>query len=1369
MSRKDRVKGNAKPAKSEDAAALLERSTQAFVGFDVQDSFILIPEIQTHLKKLSKKDPCTKVKGLSDLSEILPNHGTETWLSVLPQWCRFYPKLCSDEDTSVRRQTQILHRLIVSNTKKDFVPYMKSVTAHWLISMFDPYFPAGREAKTAFFSIFPDQKWKNALLFCKEDLIALILENFSINPTSLDSDSEAALRKYNRLIGQSLALTLFLLQSLHDVRQAVKSQVLPTLLTSPNFVKLIELQDCLIQKNYLLLFEEISSNDMIDVFETEPVTGISLKPLENFSITETDELVSHQSWKLISKLESTKMYARAPKHEKQWKGKLFSALGSIPPLNTQLISDYLKHSVKLRDMQTSWVDELVKSFSTCLDNSDCRIAYLNEVLRSIFGWIGYNSDNDEVLFQFLRDNLEKIKADSSSALLQSEFVLLIVERSSKNEKLQNIVAKVLQSCCGDMYTNEGCVRLLLRFLKPEVKSKKVIIVQGEIEDRRKQIETSIFDAIYLKNCQHFESLPLTTELQVELAILFYERFSKGSSDLKMNKIRLQSLFAAACLDKKEQLLSQVADLAIRSNSTVDELKDLCAAEPQVLFSLIEADLKSESKMFFTSSVMFDLVSNNISEAVVKVIASNCLELSDATILKYSEILRTSEHKQSFCNIALRNLTKERSSIRKQLFTTCLENCYSIKDLSHAKDLFDSIEAYMCCDGLDFEEKLKWPFEQINETYNDLRFINEVLRMFNENAQGDDRAKFSDVCLNYFDSEIHALFSDCASSIYAALIFDNVLPPFESWSNTEVTDIDISAAQNFISTIQKVHIALSDVDFDPEKLFVWMKFADVLEAQVVPFRTFKKEGAILEIGQLFSYLQEEGCLKRFAKELTNAKHSSEFELTHLTKLVKNETETKLSVDLTTRSLMKVLHVNTLTIDSKFEDFLHVLSEVLKIISEDDDKLCDGANLQTFSNDVFLLNRQILFAIVSFFQSDHLNVETLRKLWDNVLCTMVCYGNSLQKTDCLSEQLGFLSFAQKFLESFCCAEKLVNKFNDDNLSQEWTDVFRHEIAQSACAVCIKLMKSDLHVQFNSMKFSEISCLTMVTAGTLKQCLSTFTSNGVSFLTPGLLSPNCVTQSMTCCMLEIMMHDAESVMSEWIEMIMNVSELSSVDSESIVSLSDLEGSQHFEVTDNETNQAVTSFLMATKLVMINISKLKSADLSEFLDCNEVVRDLKLEHFLSFLFKLINPDRSPTVNYIESNFYSNLKPKRTQDFLSDLAIDCYMTAIFNLPQICRSWFERLDRRKREVVDAFTSKFISPSVIKKAFNDVNSDKDMNRDERLTIKIFQGQNTIQAQYSIEDFAIDVKLSFAKNYPLGRINIEEIKKKKIGEYCELYWS
>ena len=128
---------------------------------------------------------------------------------------------------------------------------------------------------------------------------------------------------------------------------------------------------------------------------------------------------------------------------------------------------------------------------------------------------------------------------------------------------------------------------------------------------------------------------------------------------------------------------------------------------------------------------------------------------------------------------------------------------------------------------------------------------------------------------------------------------------------------------------------------------------------------------------------------------------------------------------------------------------------------------------------------------------------------------------------------------------------------------------------------------------------------------------------------------------------------------------------------------------------------------------------------------------------------------------FYQHLSASRSRKFLSNLAVNCFLCALVHTPSLCRNWFEGLGRKQRENVDLFTSKFLSPVVIRRAYESLNSDKDANQDEKLAIKIFQGQNIIQAQYSIEDFAVDVKLSFAKNYPLGRINIEEVKKKKIG--------
>ena len=1366
MSKKDRVKGNVKPAKSVDAAALVAGNAQSFVGFDTQSSFFLIPEIQTQLKKLSKKDSCTKIKGLNDLSGILPNHGAETWLSVLPQWCRIYPKLCSDDETSVRRQTQALHRLIVSNTKKEFVPYMKSVTGYWLLSMFDPYAAAGKEAKSAFFAIFPDEKWKNALLFCKEEISALILENFAVDSRSLDDDSESSQHKFNRLISQSLALTKFLIDSSVDVRAHVQKHVLPTLISSVSFNKLIESQDGLIQKNFLALLEAMTSwTELMDIFEIEVVTGVSLKPIEHFSLTETDDNVCSKSCSLIAKLENTKLYSRAAKHEKQWRTKLISSVSSFSPTNVVHISSYLRSSLLLKDLQSQWLTDLVKNFEKLVQDTDCRLGSLNDTLTAIFSWTG--TEIEDVVTRFVEDSLQNLSTGQNQVLLQTSFFVLIHESSVNCKALFETSKNCIESCIEECGNNEFAIKLLLKFLKPKPLVKKVTIVQKD----QTEVDTNTFDEIFFSNLEKVKGLKLDTDACIELTIAIQEKFLEQNPEFKVCSEYMQDLLIA-CTSKSERLLSDAAVLLMSCNYSLEELSQLCSKlDARALTPIIKADLKSESKTLFRSEKLLDLIGNDGNESLTAIIAANCNALDDQLIEKYIVLFRNQKMLPVFAEKSLKVLESSRNVIRLTIFESVLSDC-SDTDSFHeaiAKDFCPVLEAFLISDGLEYSQK-EWAFGIMKNSLAlfelKANILTSVLSIFVENLEANNKLDFSNLLDNLVEKELHNSLSLCSSSILKALIFNAVLPAHKSFSSVKVEDINVSSVFKFLNFVAKISGVLSDPKFSDLNIDLskWGKVSNVLSSHIVPFASYETgEKESRDIAQIFSDLEETNFLVDLQKSEGFAGDNGQLIYLNSLSLLSESSEKIFRDYVDALEMSNILHVQTMNSSNNLEKMSKVITEILGIISDQDELLCDGEDIKAFPSEVQILNRQVLISIVIFLQNESLTVEVVQKLWDSVLCVLVCYGNSLQKTEVLSDNLNLVSFAQWFLKSYELIEDLVAKFDHSDLNQEWHDVFKQELIQSCCNVCIKLIKSELPREFNTKILTEVSCLKRIDSGTLKQSISCFTdgANCISFLSPGLLSRSCVTQFMACLALEKIIIGSEDFVEEWANMLLKVAELSAVDCDSMLSIGDLENSDTFEIVDNETNQAVTSFLMAMKLLALLLSKLKSAKINALLE-SELFQDVKIESFLSFLFRIIDTEAVTNVDYNCSDIYSSVRPKRSQQFLSDLAVDCYMTSILSLPQLCRSWFERLDRRKREVVDWYTAKFLSPFVIRKAFGDVNTDKDMNKDDRLTIKTFQGQNTIQAQYSIEDFAIDVKLSFAKNYPLGRINIEEIKKKKVGK-------
>ncbi len=57
--------------------------------------------------------------------------------------------------------------------RRNLAPHLKGLMGPWLVAQSDSYAPAASAAQNAFASAFPQAKQTEALVFCKEDIIAV--------------------------------------------------------------------------------------------------------------------------------------------------------------------------------------------------------------------------------------------------------------------------------------------------------------------------------------------------------------------------------------------------------------------------------------------------------------------------------------------------------------------------------------------------------------------------------------------------------------------------------------------------------------------------------------------------------------------------------------------------------------------------------------------------------------------------------------------------------------------------------------------------------------------------------------------------------------------------------------------------------------------------------------------------------------------------------------------------------------------------------------------------------------------------------------------------------------------------------------------
>lgn len=137
------------------------------------------------LKKLTKKDPVTRHKGLIELVELVAQADVEVVKPVLPLWPRYYGNLSTDADHRVREGTQQAQAAIASKVGKHIAPFLKVLAGPWIASLFDPHVVAASFATNSFDKSFSTaEKQRNMLLFCETELLEYFTKNLTVHTPS---------------------------------------------------------------------------------------------------------------------------------------------------------------------------------------------------------------------------------------------------------------------------------------------------------------------------------------------------------------------------------------------------------------------------------------------------------------------------------------------------------------------------------------------------------------------------------------------------------------------------------------------------------------------------------------------------------------------------------------------------------------------------------------------------------------------------------------------------------------------------------------------------------------------------------------------------------------------------------------------------------------------------------------------------------------------------------------------------------------------------------------------------------------------------------------------------------------------------------
>ncbi|XP_055844487.1 E3 ubiquitin-protein ligase listerin [Episyrphus balteatus] len=322
-----RTKNNAKPSNSGRSAELLGTSVPAFVGFSAHSDLGMIPfapgftttdklpetfdssvssQFQLVLRKMSKKDPITKVKALQEFTELLTESDVDVVKGILPLWPKFYHNLANDVDHRVRESAQNVQNLIVSKCRKAVAPYLKQLTPVWLGSQFDNYPPAASVAATSFQTVFAPNKLQEVCLFCQQEILEYIVRNLTFYTASTVSSAksctpEDAENKYQRIVACSLKLLSFFLEKTAGCDLSASMEKIQSLLAHQKFWSFAKHRTAHIKSAWFeLLYNVLQYHPQL----TNDIKG-QLIPMCFQNLDDSDPLIVSHVWGCILLLQNT--------------------------------------------------------------------------------------------------------------------------------------------------------------------------------------------------------------------------------------------------------------------------------------------------------------------------------------------------------------------------------------------------------------------------------------------------------------------------------------------------------------------------------------------------------------------------------------------------------------------------------------------------------------------------------------------------------------------------------------------------------------------------------------------------------------------------------------------------------------------------------------------------------------------------------------------------------------------------------------------------------------------------------------------------------------------------------------------------------
>jgi len=144
-------------------------------------------ELATSMQLLRKKDPKSRLRGVTELREALLQRPPECLKDPCSKFLNLYDTMWLEEaDPKVREGLQRCLHVFVEKLQKDFTKYLRRAFPTWLCAMFDCHPESAQAARQAFRANFTtDQRRRNVFLLCQAECLKLFEKNLQHSEQSL--------------------------------------------------------------------------------------------------------------------------------------------------------------------------------------------------------------------------------------------------------------------------------------------------------------------------------------------------------------------------------------------------------------------------------------------------------------------------------------------------------------------------------------------------------------------------------------------------------------------------------------------------------------------------------------------------------------------------------------------------------------------------------------------------------------------------------------------------------------------------------------------------------------------------------------------------------------------------------------------------------------------------------------------------------------------------------------------------------------------------------------------------------------------------------------------------------------------------------